>query len=800
MKNALGLTAAVLLAASGAWGQSARVESLMKQLTLEEKLSFLSGSRDPRSLGQAGYLPGVPRLGIAPLRLTDGPAGIRVARPATALPAPVALAATFSPELAGRYGQVLGREGRALEQDILLSPMTNLVRVPLAGRNFETFGEDPFLAAQLVAAEIRGVQAEGLIATVKHYAVNNFERDRMSIDAVVGEQALRELYLPAFEAAVKAGAGSVMGSYNKVNGTFACENPLLLTSILRDEWKFSGFVMSDWFATHSTAPALSAGLDMEMPGSGMGSFGPPSFFGPQALRTVPVAQIDRAVRRILTSLEKVGLLGAPKPRPSLESLAPADAKIARELAIAGSVLLRNERHVLPLSKAGLASVVVIGPPARVPMVGGAGSAAVVPLHTESPLAALARRKGSALTFVEGIDLDGVPVPLAEPIDFVGERGLKPGQYQWEATLTAPTEGPYALKLQAKRGTAELLLDGKPVLAVGRFFGGNDSLLPTANGLKNGTLALNFKAGETHKLTIKAGSGGPFPGIPAPPGNLEVRLAWVTPEGRAQKLAEAVAAAKRAKTVVVFAYDEGTEGSDRTSLALPGDQDALIAAVAAANPSTVVVLNTGCCVTLPWLSQTAAVLETWFPGQEGAEATAAILCGEAEPTGRLPVTFPKRGDDTPTAPVARYPGVAGKAAYSEGIFVGYRHYDAQKIEPLFPFGHGLGYTTFQLSGLRVGKNGVQFTVRNTGKRAGVAVPQVYLGATNPAPAPMAVRKLVGMARLSLAPGQSKIVTVTIPEREYAYWSVEKHAWVVPSGSRPLWVGLSSRNLNLVGKIP
>ena len=559
MKIHKGLAALTLLAAgSSVWAQSGRVDDVLGKMTLDEKLSFLSGSRDPRSLGQAGYLPGVPRLGVPPIRLTDGPAGIRVARPATALPAPVALAASFSPALARRFGQVLGREGRALEQDILLSPMTNIVRVPQAGRNFETFGEDPFLAASLVSAEVRGIQGEGLIATIKHYAANNFERDRMSVDVVVDERTLREIYLPAFEAAIQAGAGSVMGSYNKVNGTYACENPILLSSILRKEWGFPGFVMSDWFATHSAGPALDAGLDMEMPGSGMGNFGPPSYFaGPLkeavAAGTVPQTSVDRAVRRILVSLDAVGLLDAPKPRPTLESIASDDANAAREIAIAGSVLLRNRKRILPLRREDLGSIVAIGMSAKVPTIGGAGSSGVAPLRKESPLDALARRAGSIPKFVAGVDLDGEPIPVSAlkldrgtTVDFVGARKLAEGKYAAEGELTAPADGEYALKLQVRGGTARLTLDGKPLIAAGMFFGGNDSLLPTADGLKNGTAIVRWRAGEKHRIGVSGSAGGSLPGMEAGAGALELRLAWVTPERRAKKLAEAVAAAKSAR--------------------------------------------------------------------------------------------------------------------------------------------------------------------------------------------------------------------------------------------------------------
>ncbi|MGC4043541.1 MAG: glycoside hydrolase family 3 C-terminal domain-containing protein [Armatimonas sp.] len=785
--------------------QTERVKALVIQLTLPEKLSLISGTTDPKNLGQAGYLPGVPRLGIPELRLTDGPAGIRVGRPATALPAPVALAATFSWEYARRYGTVLGREGRALQQDILLSPMINIVRVPQGGRNFETFGEDPLLAGTIVADEIRGIQSEGLIATVKHYAANNFERDRQTIDAQVDERTLREIYLPAFRAAVKAGAGAVMGSYNRLNGTYACENPFLLDTVLRQEWGFTGFVMSDWFATHSTGPALTAGLELEMPGGGMGNFGPPTFYSAKAItdQKISPATIDRAVTRILTAMEQEGLFSStPRPRPAFDTIKTESARVAREVAIAGAVLLKNTKDVLPLRKGELDSVAIIGTPARTPIIGGGGSAAVTPWRTENLLTALARRNGGkAPNFVEGLDLDGVPIPAtvlklegdaSAPINAIGPNGLKPGEYKWSGTLTAPTNGTYALKLQVLRGTARLLIDGKPLISTGQFFGGNDSLIPTSDGLKNGTVAVFWKAGEAHQVSIEARSGGPFPGMPAPPGNLEVRLSWVTPERRAERIAQAVALARGKKTAIVFAYDEGTEGKDRADLSLPGDQDALIAAVAAVNPRTVVVLSTGSCVTMPWLPKAAAVLETWYPGQEGADATAAMLTGEAEPGGRLPITFPRQLADSPTADPARYPGIAGKATYSEGIFVGYRHYDKKNIAPLFPFGHGLGYTRFQLSSLNVSHGQLRFVVTNVGPRAGIAVPQVYVGPTADSPVPLEEKKLVAFIRVTLKPGESRVLNLVIPDETLSYWSTAEHKWVLLSEPRQVYVGFSSRD--------
>ena len=422
------------------------VDALLRALTLDEKVSLLHGGTDPASLGQAGYLPGVPRLGIPEIRLADGPAGVRVTRNATALPAPVALAATFSPALARDFGTVIGREGRALGMDVLLSPMTNLVRVPQAGRNFETLGEDPLLAGEIVAAEVRGIQGAGLIATVKHYAANNFERDRQTISAEIAERTLREIYLPAFEAAVAAGAGAVMAAYNKVNGVYATEHPGLLTEVLRDDWGFRGWVMSDWFATHSSVPALTAGLGMEMP-SGI-------WFGGLAAAVtsgaVDEAVVDTAVRRILTQLARFGLLGEPAPRPGID--AGAHARVARDVALAAAVLLRNERGALPLTGADLRDLAVIGPTAQSPLIGGGGSARVIPAHAESPLAALRRRAGghARIAYTPGIDLDGTAVPAtalaltrtgadggSQPdtqVDYVGPAALPAGSaWSWTGT-------------------------------------------------------------------------------------------------------------------------------------------------------------------------------------------------------------------------------------------------------------------------------------------------------------------------------------------------------------------------------
>ncbi|WP_378520779.1 beta-glucosidase family protein [Nonomuraea helvata] len=801
----------------------ADVDALLRQLTLEEKISLLHGARDPASKGQAGYLPGVPRLGIPEVRLADGPAGVRVTASATALPAPVALAATFAPDLARRFGAVIGREGRALGMDVLLSPMTNIVRVPQAGRNFETLGEDPLLAAAMVAGEVRGIQGEGLIATAKHYAANNFEHARQSVDAQVDERTLREIYLPAFEAAVAAGVGSVMAAYNRVNGVYAAENAHLLTEILRDEWRFAGWVMSDWSATHSGVPAVTAGLDMEMP-SGV------NFAGLAAAVTsgkLAGSAVDTAVRRVLVQLDRFGLLGGARPRPALDPR--AGARTAREIALAGAVLLRNERDLLPLDRADLAGLAVIGPTAAHPLAGGGGSARVIPAHAESPLDALRRQAGPGgrISWATGVDLEGVPVPAsalslrrtprdgtpqgstpqggtsqggtsqaAAQIDHTGANALPPGtSWTWTGTLTAPETGDYDLRIQgaggvpAFNGSISLTVGGVRTGSVGALIGGNSSLIATSGGLTNAGGVVHLESGRPTPITITATGA---PGTP-----LQVRLAWITPRRRQEALREAAALAAGARTALVFAFNEGTEGADRASLALAKGQDAVIEAVAAANARTAVVLNTGDPVLMPWLERVPSVLQMWYPGQEGADATATLLLGGADPGGKLPVTFPRRAEDAPTAPAERYPGEGGVAVYGEGVFVGYRHYDANHVEPLFPFGHGLSYTRFAYGGLSVRAAGgglsVSFTVTNTGRREGTEVAQVYLGPPPRPPVPMPPRALAGFARVRLRPGERRRLTVTVSRRALQYWSDGR--WVLAGGRRTVHVGSSSRDLRL-----
>ncbi|MEV7196039.1 glycoside hydrolase family 3 N-terminal domain-containing protein [Streptomyces sp. NPDC093510] len=775
-------------------GAGPRVESLIGRLTLDEKISLLHGATDPKGLGQAGYVPGVPRLGIPPLRLADGPAGVRVAARATALPAPVLLASAFDPALARRYGQVIGREGRALGQDVLLSPMVNLIRTPYAGRNFETFGEDPLLAADMVAEEIKGIQGEGLVATVKHFALNNQEKNRESVDVRADERTMHETELRGFEAAVAAGTGSVMGAYNKVNGVFACENKTLLTGILRERWGFEGWVMTDWFAQHSTAAALAAGLDMEMPDG--------SYFGAalkKAVRNggVPEAQVDRSVRRVLGVMERFGLLDeSVPPRPGRDP--GAGAAVALDVAKAGATLLRNARGTLPLTGRAARDIAVIGPTGRHPFVSGGGSAHVVPDRAAGPLDAITARAGrdADVTYALGEDLYGKAIPrraLTRGFDAEGQRVAAGKKWTYDGKLTPDEADEWTLVIHYSGERPKVELDGKELYpkqpGVAEFFsGGLVSTAPDGMNVRRATLTLG-RGGHRLRISAEGGDQGQT-----------FRLRRVTGATRAADVAGAVRAARDAHSVVLFAYEDATEGQDRTTVALPGHQEALIKAVTAVNPRTTVVLNTSSATSMPWLRRTAAVLQMYYPGQEGAAATAAVLFGDCDPGGRLTQTFPVDDDRHPMAGnPRRYPGTDGVEEYSEGIHVGYRWYDAEGVRPLFPFGHGLSYTTFDYQDLEVRGAGrsvdVGFTVRNTGRRDGVTVAQVYVGPSPDLGLTQAERVLGGYRRIGLTAGERRRVTVRIDRRTLSAWDAERHGWVLGTGRRTIQVGTSARDLIL-----
>jgi beta-glucosidase len=830
-------------------GANPRVERLLQQMTLEEKMGFMYGStgffagQGGNDNGQAGTLPGVERLGIPKVRLSDGPAGIRHAGTATAFPAPVGMTASFNPELSWQLGQAMAMEGRERGMHVQLAPMTNLVRQPQAGRNFETFGEDPFLAGRMVGRQVNGLQSGGMIATVKHYALNNQENNRQRVDVVADQRTMREIELVPFHEAVKEGAGSFMCAYNRVNGDYACENAFLLNQVLRKEWQYDGFVMSDWGAMHSSAYAIRAGADMEMPNN--------AFFKniPEDIRTgrLSVADIDQSVRRILLQLDKIGMLPGSKPHvpPKVDA-----RRIAYDIAVQGSVLMRNQNALLPLKAADLSSLVVLGPSAMDPMIGGGGSSRVNATRTVSFLDELRKRGAANLVFQKGTDIDGYPVPasaLGGGLTASSAAKLD-GSVQvarcetvtWTGTFTAPVAGRYNLLAQFSaplppppgntpdpnaptRGSMRIEINGvtispPPAASCGPFgaapvpagpppvcgtpasndpvaalFGIRD--VRSTDGLVSQAGVLDAEAGKTYQIRITAAAGTE---------PMTARLAWRSEATARQAIDSAVEAARQAKTVILFVTSEGTEGVDKPDLHLSADQNALVDAVAAVNPRTIVMLQTGAQVLLPWNDKVGAILQTWFPGQEGAIAQADMVTGAATPSGRLPATWPRSAADLSIAGNAkRYPGTGEppEQIYDEGIFWGYRWFDKQHIEPLYPFGYGLSYTSFAYSApsaTRTAKGyDIRFTVKNTGAARGTEVAQVYVGAPagKPEGLEFAEKALAGFTRIELAPGESRTVSVPVDAQAFAYWSTAAAGWKTPGGNRDILIGGSSSSLPL-----
>jgi beta-glucosidase len=837
MRSALSLafvlTLAVSLPAQSPRGQTpeSRARALVAQMTLDEKVAMVSGTGFAFGSGYAGRITGVERLGIPPMLLADGPNGVgNGSTGVTAFPAAVAVASTWDVALVEQYGAALGREQAGKGHAVALTPTINIVRVPQWGRTFETFSEDPWLAARLSVAQITGIQQEGVIATVKHFAANNQETARMSIDVQVPERVLREVYLPAFRAAVTEGrAGSVMCAYNRLNGIFACEHPWLLTEVLRRDWGFDGFVMSDWFATHSTAEAARAGLDMEMPGGG-GPFGQ-AHFGETLKQAVQAGQVpgdvlDTMVTRILVAMARVGLLDRSN-RGSREAVVSTaeHQRLARDLAAAGTVLLKNDHDALPLER--VATIAVIGDAAREhPRLTGGGSAEVHPSRSIAPLPGIEARAGGSVkvTYARGTlgtgrlpaidstsltpssgeglgftaayypspDFSGAPVATRVETVLGGEPG-QPGPMgprppveglppawsgRWAGTLAPPDSGTYRFSLAAS-GSARLVVDGRTLLDLDSFF-------PT---IVHG--AIDLQAGTPVQLQIEYRATG-IPGTGP-------HVGWQPPDPAL--LAEAVAAARGADAAIVFVDDVTTEGSDRATLALPGDQDRLIAAVAAANPRTIVVLHTGGPVLMPWIDDVEAVLAAWYPGQESGDAIAAVLFGDVNPSGRLPITFPASDEQGPGQTRASFPGDGTSVRYEEGLLVGYRWYDAKEEEPLFPFGHGLSYTRFRYDQLelvpgrlaREPRLRARVRVTNTGTRAGADVVQLYVGFPSEAGVPP--RQLKGFQKLTLSPGQSRIVGFELDAAALSYWDERTKGWVSPTGQYRVEMGASSRDVKV-----
>ena len=798
---------------------------LVARLTPEEKLRLVHGTGRPlrtRPDGTAGRVAGVPRLNIPDLVMADGPNGVgNGATGVTAFPCAIAVAASWNVELMTRIGAAIGAEHLRKGHGVALTPTVNILRVPHWGRSFETFGEDPYLTSQLAQAQIRGVQASGAIATVKHLAANNQEDNRWDVDAVVSERALREIYLPAFEAAVQAGVLSVMAAYNRVNGAFASENRHLMAEILHEEWGFLGFTMSDWGATHSGASSALAGLDVEMPHGPLPHY--PEHFGAELAAAVesgevPAARLDDMVARVLTAMNVVGLTSQDHGHADGPATSPEHRALAREAAAAGTVLLRNDHDALPLG-ADVRSVAVIGLAAdSAPVITGGGSALVHSDVVVTPLEGI-RAHGQDLDvrFSPGTagtgmlppipsgflrahggengwdaeyyatpDRTGDPVTGLEPqIDeaLSGGRDL-PGVWsaRWTTTFTPSTSGQHRFSLD---------VSGHAVLRIGDLGelenDGRDmtTVQHAEVDLMAGTpvrLDLFYRAELLEKRSPRVGVGM----LPPDP----------------DLLAAAVETARSSDAAIVVVNDLRTEGGDVPSLALPGDQDRLIAAVAAANPRTIVVLHVAGPVLMPWLEDVPAALVAWYPGQESGDALADVLFGAVNPSGRLPVTFPAADDQHPAAGNReRYPGVDGVVRYEEELRVGYRWWQSTGEVPLFPFGHGLSYTRFDYDDLDITVEAdevvVRWTVRNVGSRPGREVAQLYLGYPDSAGEPPL--QLRGLRDLVLDPGQAQRVELRLAARERSCWDSATQSWTPALGQFRIVIGASSQDHRLAGAI-
>jgi len=696
-----------------------RVQDLLGRMTLQEKVAMLSG---------ADWMQTVPnqRLGIPSIKMADGPLGIRSwAGPSrktggmsakmqvmtTAFPAGVAMAATWDTELVQAEGKAIGEEVKALGRDMILGPTVNINRTPLWGRNFEGYGEDPYLTSRLAVAYIKGVQGEGVIATVKHFAANNQEFERHRVNVKVDERALNEIYFPAFKAAVEeAGVWSVMSAYNKLNGVYCAEDPYLLKDMLRQHWNFKGFVVSDWGSTYSSAATVNAGMDLEMPGgtpmqewlkepdtiaagNGAGWLAPEKVLPEVKSGKISTATIDDNVGHILRVIFVSGQFD--KPHTATGEIDTAEQRaLARKASDESIVLLKNNGDILPLDLSKIHSLVVIGPNAAIARTGGGGSSLVVPKYSVSPL--------------KGIQ------------DHAGERV-------------------------------------KVSYALGVSMEGEDPAKDTA----------------------------------------EARTQLIEQAARAAAMADA------AVIVVGRSAKLESEDFDIKSLDLPAGQDDLIDAVANANKNSVVVINAGGPITMSrWIGKVPAVLDLWYGGQEGGNAIADVLFGDANPSGKLPVSFVKQWKDSPAN--GHYPGESLQVDYAEGVYVGYRYFDKRNIEPLFPFGYGLSYTKFEYSDLKVSPDkaapgqsvGVTLRVRNSGSRAGAEVVELYLHDAH-STVDRPIQELKGFRRVVLAPGETRVVDFTLDRSAMAYYSTAKRDWVAEPGQFDVLVGSSSRDIRLKG---
>jgi len=801
-----------------------RVGSLLSKMTLEEKIDLLGGV-------DGFFIRGIPRLGLPRLKMADGPMGVRNFGPSTAMAAGIGLAATWNTALAERVGTEIGRDARAKGVHFLLGPGVNIYRAPMNGRNFEYFGEDPFLASRIAVGYIKGVQAQGVSATVKHYMGNNSEFDRHNTDSIIDERTMREIYLPVFEAAVKeANVGAIMDSYNLVNGAHLTQNSYLNTDVAKNEWSFRGIIMSDWTSTYDGIAAANAGLDLEMPAG--------VFMNRQTLLPaiqqgkVTVVTIDDKVRRILRTAIRFGWLDRDQTDLSIPRYNQQGRSVALAAARESQVLLKNEGGLLPLNKRKIRSIAVIGPNAYPAVPVGGGSARVEPFVATSILEGLSNYLGTAVPVYYARGLPSLS-EMAEATSFStepvnGQPGLRAEYFGSNDLQGTPSIARTEQHLNFRAGSrAEFPPDTLSSRWTGYYIvkqRGNYDIFVASSGEDGGYYRLYLDDKVVFDSWATAPTAVGQARVALDPGAHKVlierhgRSRWIGSRfqfgiSRTGTLADAEAkklAASADVVVLAVGFDPGSEseGADRT-FSLPPGQDQLIEEIAAANKNTIVVLTSGGNAAMnAWLDRVPALIEMWYPGQEGGRALAEVLFGEVNPSGRLPVTFERRWEDNPVHD-SYYPAAGtNRVVYKEDVFVGYRGYEKTRTKPLFPFGYGLSYTTFKYSNLDIKtiasgdatnpRYEVSFDVKNTGSNEGADVAQVYVGDTH-AKVPRPAKELKGFTKVSLRAGETRRVTVPLDGRALTYYDVNRKQWRADAGNFEVLVGRSAEQIELRGKL-
>jgi len=795
-----------------------RVDSILSKMTLDEKIEIIGGIND-------FYTRPIPRLGIPSLKMSDGPMGVHDYGLTTAYPAGIALAASWDVDLAQRFGTAMGKDARARGVNFILAPGMNIYRAPMNGRNFEYFGEDPFLASRMAVSVIEGMQGQRVIATAKHFAGNNSEFARMTLSSDIDERTLREIYLPAFEASVKeAHVGAVMDAYNLVNGAYMTQNVHLNNEILKKEWGFDGILMSDWGATHDGIAAANGGLDLEMPS--------PTFMNRDALLPalkdgkILEATIDDKVRRILRKAIEFGFLDHPQTDNSIPSYSQEGREVALEVARGSMVLLKNSGNLLPLDENKVKTIAVIGPDAYPAVVGGGGSAETKPFNAVSYLEGISNRLGTKAKVLYAVDVPPLD-EVFESSEFVtspgGETGLK-GEYfsneelkgtpalvrtdkhvhfdwgegsfaagepvdhfaiRWTGYFVPKESGDYKFYTSADDGVRLYVGDEIAI----------DDWQPHAQTLDIATRHL--EGGQAYKIRLEY-----FESV----GSAIVGFGVARAEAFVGRETKPLAV-KADAVIICVGFDPKTEseGFDRP-FQLPGGQDELVRQISAVNKNVIVVLTAGGNVDMTrWIDNVPAILHAWYPGQDGGTALAQILFGDYSPSGKVPVSFERRWEDNP-AFHSYYPENGGsRVQYSEGAFVGYRHFDRSATKPLFAFGSGLSYTTFSYSKLSVTPQtgnlnepvSVSFDVKNTGHREAAEVSELYVGDSH-ASVPRPVKELKAFTKVNLKPGESRRVTLTLKRRAFSFYDVQKKDWNTEPGDFAILVGGASDNIQLRGK--